>query len=376
MTVFACLCCFTYCFVNLYSTITLMGLIEPLARLGLYTTFYYLGYLFCQFPGGALVDRKGPKKLILLCTALCGLTTALTPLSLVMRVFSGMSCGPIMACASRLIASRRGKEKTKGLGVLFAAPPFGLLISNSLTPLLMSRYSISMAFSFLGLMAIPLVLLGLVVFHETPASSRTIVYSQKEALVCFVGNPWQMMLCASGFIFMFVVVGFGAWGRHYYQTLSLSSFHINLFMSLFSLFAAAGSIVSGYIKKRHECIILFAFGCMAIGFAVFHLFTKPITLAVFSALFGFVCYLPSAHFTSLAISLAPSRYLATAASIQNFFLQLGAFIMPFVSTFVLEGTSSYENLWRLFALLLLLGSLPLCVMKATFTRVAGTSNDT
>lgn len=65
--------------------------------------------------------------------------------------------------------------------------------------------------------------------------------------------------------------------------------------------------------------------------------------------YGAVSYLPSTHYTTLAMKRAGDRYSATAASTQNLLFQLSSLIMPVVLGYVLDSTNNnYSYNWYIF----------------------------
>lgn len=350
---------FTLCFVNLYSINIIYQDLSP-ALVGLYTTFYYLGYLISQLPGGLLADKNGPKKLIVICVALSGLSTMALgftdnpALGYVTRILNGLASGPIMACASKLISNTFDdlRKRTGALGLLLCSPPLGLLLANSFTPFLLSQTSNQVVLVTLGLLNFPVSVLALVLLEPVPKINEKI--SIMESLVIFRKSFIQVKLAFVGFLFMFVVVGFGIWGRRYYQYLGYSRSEVNQFMTVFSFCSVFSVIISGYLPIHHISYLKVIFPIMGVCFAVLSVIKQD--FFIFSVLFGMIAYSPSAHFTAMAIELSPERYRASVASLQNFFIQIGAFIMPTVTSIILDTTGNYNLFWIFFALMIFIAS--------------------
>ncbi|WP_332447051.1 MFS transporter [Sphaerochaeta sp.] len=365
---------FTLCFVNLYSINTMYQDLSP-ARLGMYTTFYYLGYLVSQLPGGLFADKYGPKRLLIICIVLSGISTIALAfiddpvLAYVMRIIGGLGSGPIMACASKLISNTFEdlRKRTGALGFLLCSPPLGLLMANSLTPFLLSMASRQVVLLLLGLLNLPVAILAIGFLKPTPKVQVKI--SILESVVVYRKSKTQVMLALVGFVFMFVVVGFGIWARKYYQYLGYSTTEINQLMTVFSVCAVLGAVVSGYLPVEHTKYLKVVFSVIGICFAVFAVLRS--NLFVFSVLFGLIAYLPSAHFTAMAIELSPEKYRASAASLQNFFMQIGAFIMPTVTSVLLQCFGMYRMLWGFFAVLAFLASAMLWLLQKKPSQVYG-----
>lgn len=358
--VLICLITFTYTFIALYAVNTIVGnTVSSSSQLGAYTTFYYLGYLISQLPGGILADKYSAKKLLMTCITICAITIILlgfagtNAIGLLLRVLCGISCGPIMACTSRLIAKTFEDTRTRAeaLGIMLAGPPLGLVIANSFTPFLLSNYSYTKSLFYLGLLALPIVLLAFIILPSQDKTQNSSI-NIKVAFSNFITSKQQLVLAFSGSFFMFVVVGYGIWGRRYFMSERFSPTEINMTMTLFSIFAVLGSCSSGYLAKwlnwSHKRMMLTVFPLLGLCFFILPLIPRN-NIIIFSGVFGFIAYLPSAHYIALATELESEGYTAIATSLQNFFLQIGAFIMPSITSAVIIKFESFTVLWIFFS---------------------------
>lgn len=358
--VLICLITFTYTFIALYAVNTIVGnTVSSSSQLGAYTTFYYLGYLISQLPGGILADKYSAKKLLMTCITICAITIILlgfagtNAIGLLLRVLCGISCGPIMACTSRLIAKTFEDTRTRAeaLGIMLAGSPLGLVIANSFTPFLLSNYSYTKSLFYLGLLALPIVLLAFIILPSQDKTQNSSI-NIKVAFSNFITSKQQLVLAFSGSFFMFVVVGYGIWGRRYFMSERFSPTEINMTMTLFSIFAVLGSCSSGYLAKwlnwSHKRMMLTVFPLLGLCFFILPLIPRN-NIIIFSGVFGFIAYLPSAHYIALATELESEGYTAIATSLQNFFLQIGAFIMPSITSAVIIKFESFTVLWIFFS---------------------------
>ena len=373
LTTVLCLCSFAYCFLTLYSVTTLLTAAgAETGSISLLTSCYYAGYIISQLPGGLLADRTGAKRLLLCCTLLNGFSVLLYGLSgsiavkAALRVFGGLCCGPVMSSSTKLItgAFNNPISRTKNLGIMLAAPPAGLLLSNSVTPRILSLGNESLVCLLLALPSLVLVLSGLYILSgDEGVSASTLKLSKSVKL--FIGDKRQLFLAFSGFFFMFVNIGFGTWGRKYFLASAIPSYRVNLFLSLFSIAAVLRSFLSGTIAEKlclsHKKFLLTVLPLMAVCYLALPFLSHSL-LPVFLPLLGFLSYLPSAHYTSLAVELAPPVITASAASSQNLFLQLGALTMSPVTGFLLS-VSGFSVVWCSYALLLLLSLLLATAVK-------------
>lgn len=375
--VLICLFTFTYTFIALYAINTIIGSnITSSTKLGSYTTWYYVGYLASQLPGGILADKYNSKRLLMICIIICSITIILlgfvgsSGMRFPLRILCGIACGPIMACNSRLITKTFNDTSTRAeaLGIMLAGPPLGLVIANSLTPFLLHNYSPTISLFSLGLLAIPILLLA---FFILPSQDKVQIANTnlKNAFCNFIASKQQLVLALSGSFFMFVVVGYGIWGRRYFMSAGFTSKEINRTMTLFSIFAVLGSCSSGYLAKwltwSHKRMMLSVFPLLGICFFILPFIPRN-SILIFSVFFGFIAYLPSAHYIALATELESDGYTAIATSFQNFFLQIGACIMPTITSVIIIKFESFTVLWIIFsAFTVISGALVLIALKKT-----------
>lgn len=258
-----------------------------------------------------------------------------------------------MACTSRLIAKTFEDTRTRAeaLGIMLAGSPLGLVIANSFTPFLLSNYSYTKSLFYLGLLALPIVLLAFIILPSQDKTQNSSI-NIKVAFSNFITSKQQLVLAFSGSFFMFVVVGYGIWGRRYFMSERFSPTEINMTMTLFSIFAVLGSCSSGYLAKwlnwSHKRMMLTVFPLLGLCFFILPLIPRN-NIIIFSGVFGFIAYLPSAHYIALATELESEGYTAIATSLQNFFLQIGAFIMPSITSAVIIKFESFTVLWIFFS---------------------------
>ena len=366
---------FAYCFVSLYSLTTVMTIQGmPSASISRYTVLYYFGYIISQIPGGLIADRIGARKLLLFSIIVNGISLIMIALcseifTFIFRVIGGLACGPVMACSAKIIASAcpDSEVKTKWLGIMLAAPPAGLLISNAVIPFLLKiLISSNLVISFVGLLSAVLCICVLAIVEKDRASEGN-VSTPIEAVSTFIKDRRQLMIALSGFLFMFVNIGFGTWGRGFLD-LEIGAEHTNSLMSVFCIASILGSVFSSSVSRKlslgHRMFLAGALLSIASCYVMLSVIWPSLMLYfIILPIMGFVSYLPSAHYTSLAIDLAPAGMKASASSIQNFFLQLGAFVMSPVTSAIMD-ISSYTFVWIFYAFFICISALLAFLSKA------------
>lgn len=359
---------FAYCFVSLYSlttAMTIQGISSVL--ISRYTVLYYFGYIISQIPGGLIADRMGAKKILLFSIIVNGISMIMIAscsqaFTFVFRVVSGLACGPVMACSSKIIDSEcpDSETKTRWLGIMLAAPPVGLLISNVIIPFLLKIFaSRNHVFFLVGLFSAVLSICVLTIVEKERKPEEN-VSAPIEAVSSFIKDRRQLMIALSGFLFMFVNIGFGTWGRGFLDS-KAGAVHTNSLMTFFCIASILGSVFSSAVSRKlslcHRMFLVVVLLSIAFCYVILSVLWPSLMLYyILMVIMGFVSYLPSAHYTSLAIDLASSGMKASASSIQNFFLQLGAFVMSPVTAAILD-MSSYTFVWICYAVFIFFSAL-------------------
>ncbi|QQO09384.1 MFS transporter [Breznakiella homolactica] len=367
---FAATAAFTYCFVSLYSISPLLQDIS--AELGLtavqaggYTSWYFAGYILSQIPGGMLADRYRPKWILLgavLCNGLMAALMAAVPgygFGLGTRFFSGLASGSVMgSCSKTITAVFPGEKRSGALGILLASPPLGILIANLLGGIL--RPLIGWRWVLLGISGLSVLTAAAVSFF---LNSRDVPRKELETnrgpgiagLRMFLTDYRQVITGIAGALFMFSVVGFATWINPYSAAMGLSGNTGRRIILAYSLCAVLGASVSGFLftalKISHCRALMIIFPLLSGLSVLFAVQTNSFLITMVAAVYGFTSYLPSTHFTSLAIIRAGDTYGATAASVQNLFLQSGSLIMPVVTGLVIDTSGNMSLIWLMFSFL-------------------------
>ena len=345
---------------------------------GLYMSAFFAGYLVTQIPGGIMADKYQPKYILMVCTVLGGLMTAMMSrvssyeMGLVFRIITGVSSGCVMAQCSKVVATTfPPQERAAAMGVVLASPPFGITLAQSLGAPLNQAVGWRNTFLIVACVsAVITVLLAVCVKPvEKPAAAISVPDGKRaaaqvaataakgqagllEGLIGFFTNKQQLLLGISGFMFMFVSVGFATWTNRYAQSLGFTPVEGGLVITCYSIAGIVGSCLSGSIAKKLKIshrnflmITLAAMGVMTLLFSMQKSYTGMILVGI---VYGFISYLPSTHYTTSAMILAGERFTATAASTQNLLFQMSSLVMPVVIGSTLDSTGSYGVMWYIF----------------------------
>ena len=344
---------------------------------GLYMSAFFAGYLVTQIPGGIMADKYQPKYILIACTVLGGAMTALMSainsyeMGLAIRVVTGVSSGCVMAQCSKVVAlTFAPKERASAMGVVLASPPFGITLAQSLGAPLNQAFGWRTTFMIVGAVAAVIVVL-LAVFvqpveKKAPEASAPRAAAQTaaakapgagqagmlEGLVGFFTNKQQLLLGASGFMFMFISVGFATWTNKYVQSIGFSPVQGGMIITCYSIAGIIASCLSGSIAQKlhmsHRNFLMMTLAGMGVMTIIFSMQRSYTGLILIGIIYGAVSYLPSTHYTTSAMMLAGERFTATAASTQNLLFQMASLIMPIIVGRVIDATGSYSFVWYIF----------------------------
>ncbi len=329
---------------------------------GLYMSAFFAGYLVTQIPGGIMADKYQPKYILMICTALGGVMTAMMSMiqsyemGLAIRVITGVSSGCVMAQCSKVVATTfEPKKRASAMGVVLASPPFGITLAQSLgAPL---NQAIGWRNTFLAVAVVAVAIVAMIAMWVPATAKKAAAAPAKQAgllegLIGFFTNKQQLLLGASGFMFMFISVGFATWTNRYAQSLGFTPVQGGMIITCYSIAGIGASCISGSLADRihlsHRNFLILSLSLMGVMTLVFSFQSSYMGLLVVGILYGAASYLPSTHYTTSAMILAGERFTATAASSQNLLFQLASFIMPVVVGRAIDATGNYSLVWYIF----------------------------
>lgn len=375
---------FTFTFLSRYIWSPLMADVSNefginATQAGLYMSAFFAGYLVTQIPGGIMADKYQPKYILIACTVLGGVMTAAMSfitshqMGLVIRVITGVSSGCVMAQCSKVVATTFApKDRASAMGVVLASPPFGITLAQSIgAPL---NQAVGWRNTFLLVAAIAAIIVVLLVVFvkpierksaavKSPAAAKNPAVAQAaatsggqagllEGLIGFFTNKQQLLLGVSGFMFMFVTVGFATWTNRYAQSLGFTPVQGGMIITCYSIAGIIASCLSGSIavkcRMSHRNFLIASLAAMGVMTVLFSMQRGYMGLIVVGCVYGAISYLPSTHYTTSAMMLAGERYTATAASTQNLLFQLASLIMPIIVGRAIDLTGSYSFVWYIF----------------------------
>lgn len=313
-----------------------------LTETGAYMSSFFVGYLITQIPGGLLADKFQPKWILAICTLLGGVTTAMISTmsnlsaGIILRIITGIGAGCVMACCSKIIAVNFGlKERPSAMGVLLSAPAIGIMLANFIGTPLNKAFGWRNSFLYVGLFSIVITLLIVVFIDKVPEAPKNLNKSgMLEGLKAFFTDRDQLILGISGFMFLFLNQGFSTWARVFLGNIGFGPEECSNVVTVFSLAGIFASCFSGNIAKalkigHKQFILITLIGMSALTIVFFNLHSYTMFIVV-GFIYGAFSYLPSTHYTSMATERAGERYVATAASTQNFLFQTSGLVQPLI----------------------------------------------
>lgn len=372
---------FTFTFLSRYIWSPLMADVSGefginATQAGLYMSAFFAGYLVTQIPAGIMADKYEPKYILIVCTVLSGIMTALMSvihsyeMGLVIRVITGVGSGCVMAQCSKVVAMTfEPKKRASAMGVVLASPPFGITLAQSIgAPL---NQALGWRNTFLAVSAVAAVIVVLLVIWVKPVAAnaaaampkpvaqvQTAATAEKrpagllEGLAGFFTNKQQLLLGVSGFMFMFVTVGFATWTNRYAQGLGFTPVQGGMIITCYSIAGIIASCLSGSLAEKlhmgHRNFLILSLAAMGVMTFIFSMQRGYAGLLIVGIVYGAISYLPSTHYTTSAMILAGERYTATAASTQNLLFQLASLIMPVVVGRAIDATGNYNFVWYIF----------------------------
>lgn len=349
-----------------------------LVKAALYMSAFFAGYLITQLPGGVLADRFQPKLILIVCTLFGAAATGLMSLvpsyqvGLVLRIATGISGGCVMASCSKVVAaSFPGPQRATGMGVLLAAPPVGILMANQIGPRL--NATIGWRSTFLVVAGIGVLIAVIILLFVGRLQKAPQVTNQKkpgifEGLRQYFTDPQQLITGISGFMFMFVNVGFATWAMGYALSLGFTAIQGGQIITMYSLAGIIASCLSGMLAQKlkvsHKQFLMITLGLIGVVSIVYAFPKSYSVLIVISILYGFVSYLPSTHYTTLAMMRAGEQFTASATAAQNLIFQSSGLIQPVIIGAIIEASGNRVVTWYIFAACMVISIIMVACTKA------------
>jgi len=363
--------------------------------IGIILSSFSWTYVLMQIPGGWLVDKLKPRKVVTtsligwgIAEALTGLATGIASL-IGMRMLLGLFEGPVQNGANTsLIRWLRRHERSRGSTLIDGGGPLGTAFGGLfVTALIVWLGSWRIAFGVVGAITVLIGVIAWLFMRDNPADHPLITEEEKEYLAKIEEeeetehttgsagkyfkhlSPWMLLLAFFGYDI--VLFGLLTWAPTYISQAQHVSFGMTGIWT-FVIFGAgfvgevfAGQLADRLIRKGKSvnAVLRTMLGFAGVGVAgaimmVSHVSTASaaillITLANFFLRWGGLYW-------SVPARLAAKKHVGQLTGAMNFSGNIGGLIIPIVIGYIVQNTHSYAGVFAIFAfsgLLMAVGSI-------------------
>ncbi len=361
-----------------------------IADMGLLLSAFLWAYAFFQLPGGVLVDRVGPRRLLTaglvvwsVAQAAAGFVGSFWQFSIA-RVFLGLGEAPMFSSCVRVVRDWFSpRQRGLGMGICNTTSSLGPCIAPPILTFLMLEFGWRWMFALMGIVGVVIAAIWFAVFRdardtpltaeetafltegEEPSTGAQVTFKEWGGLFRF-RTTWGLILGFFGIVYMTWL--FQGWLPGYLEIQRHMSIRATgLVASIPFFFGVVGSVGFGWVTDR-----LMAAGfspvnsrklpivCGLIGMAVFTYIaaeTSSNVIAVACISAAVFCNGGSSGMSwSLASVAAPANCTASLGSMMNFGGYIGGALAPTITGFIVQATGSFEDALILGAVIALIGA--------------------
>jgi sugar phosphate permease len=333
-----------------------------------------IAYAFAQVPIGLVIDRVSPRGLLFFALILWSVAQALGGLagSFVQLFWSRVGLGvfesPAFPMATRIIANWfRPHDRGRPTGVYTTSGDFGRLIGTPFLTWLLLAYSWQTMFVVMGAIGLVIAVVWALLYRNPDKMSfaaadraylepnrptgRTGVTLRSWRQLFKFRSMWGLILGA--FCAGYVIWMYGTWLPGYLEMQQHVSIARTGVLAMIPLGCSIiGALIGGQVTDRLArgrlslvnsrkipavCGYLVSAGFCGLAS---QMTTMPSALACISASMFFLSFAQSGMWTLVA-TIAPQRYTASVASIQNFGAYIGGTVSPILTGVVVDRTGSF-----------------------------------
>jgi len=347
---------------------------------GIILSSFFLGYAIMQIPGGALADRFGYRKVILVSLFSWSIFTILTGsawslLSLIfVRFLFGIGEGSFFPSGSKAIATNFPVNQRSGaMSIMLASAA----IMGVVTPILTGHALVTIGwrnlFYIIGVVGILITALMFFLLKEPAKPSLAASASgqqPKTSLKDVLKTPMIWNLFISYFSIYAVNWGLQSWMPTYMVNVrGLDMTQMGLLSAIPAVVSIFTMILSGYVLDRipagKDRIIASVFGVLVALFLYLMGSAGSITtfityMTIVTAMAGFI----STLIISKSLKTMPESVVATANGFINTGAQLAGFLTPMLIGFLVQASGgSYAT-----AFIMLIAFALICSLSLLFSR--------
>lgn len=347
---------------------------------GIILSSFFLGYAIMQIPGGALADRFGYRKVILVSLFSWSVFTILTGsawslLSLIfVRFLFGIGEGSFFPSGSKAIATNFPVNQRSGaMSIMLASAA----IMGVVTPILTGHALVTIGwrnlFYIIGVVGILITALMFFLLKEPAKPSLAASASgqqPKTSLKDVLKTPMIWNLFISYFSIYAVNWGLQSWMPTYMVNVrGLDMTQMGLLSAIPAVVSIFTMLLSGYVLDRipagKDRIIASVFGVLVAFFLYLMGSSGSITtfityMTIVTAMAGFI----STLIISKSLKTMPESVVATANGFINTGAQLAGFLTPMLIGFLVQASGgSYAT-----AFIMLIAFALICSLSLLFSR--------
>lgn len=323
---------------------------------------FSLAYALFEIPMGAYGDRFGPKRILTQVVIMWSIFTALTgaawsygTLWAARFLFGAGEAGCFPALTKMLGAWLPRGERIRAQSLLWACARWGGACAGPLALLGISLFGWRPAFLVFASFSLIWLVFFLIVHKDDPAKDRKVNAAELELLAegraitaehgkwgkLFV-NPEMLVLALQYFCFASAWIFYTTW----LQTYMIDTWHVTkqqagLYAIVPLLFGGFGCLISGFLPLKLPRRWIATGGFLGAGALLLYIPHSPnVTVAIAALGAASFCSdltMPISWNTAAEIG---RRYTGTAAGILNMIGNLGAFLAPVVSGFILTRSGN------------------------------------
>ena len=333
------------------------------AQAGLFISLYYFAYAFMQLPIGLLLDRFGPKKVLLLSLFICLVGTLLMSwlppsafgLACVARFLTGVGAASAIIGCMKLIANWFGTQRfARMTGLMMTIGMVGAGLSVDIITAVHENYSVpwDQLLRWVGYIGSVLLLLYFLLIKDAPDShdlaSKPQLVSFKRAVVEVLKEKQSWLLSLYSGLMFGPFAAFLSWGIKFIQLSSVTSHaHATTAVSCLLFGFAFGSPLWGWwsdvLMKRKPFLWLSSIVCLLLSMLVTYVsITSFLFIATLFLLMGFFL---SAFVISFSMirEIHPLPCSATSVGFMNTFNSFCNASLVWMIGLVLKGLSYKGN---------------------------------
>ena len=338
-------------------------------EMGLLGSGNFVGYLAASLLGGYWASKYGPKRVILLSSAVVAICMILTGLSkgflfaLAMRFLTGLGSGgayvPMIGlCMEWFPPQQRGAAT----GLMVGGNGFGLVFVGWIVPVLITAHGAEgwrLCWRVLGLCILFIWVLSLFFLRETPQQRPSSAPASPAWSQVYRNRTlWRMALIyfTSGLSLPMFMTFFGA---HAVGAGHLPPVTVGRIWSLLGFLSIFSGLIWGWVSDRlgRRFALLVVFALHGISFALFALARQTWTFYLSAAVLGTAAWAIASILSAATADYVGPRLASAAIGFITVVFGIGQVISPFVAGQIADHTGSFSLAFALAAGVVFIGLL-------------------